>query len=84
MQRIKLSSKRQATFPKQVCQSLGLEPGDEVLLERRVEGDEEIWFLKPAKEPSRPWFGSLGPYAKGKTHELADIRASIARGRARE
>lgn len=81
MLKIKLSSKRQATFPKQVCESLGIEPGDEVLLDRRAENDREVWLLRPAKEADRPWLGSLRSYAVDKSHDMDDIRASIDRGR---
>ena len=81
MLKIKLSSKRQATFPKQVCQSLGIEPGDEVLLDRRTENDREVWFLRPAREAARPWLGSLRQYAANKAHDMESIRASMARGR---
>jgi bifunctional DNA-binding transcriptional regulator/antitoxin component of YhaV-PrlF toxin-antitoxin module len=78
---IKLSSKRQATFPKKVCESLGVEPGDELILDRRLEEDQEVWVLSPAKEVQRPWLGCLQAYATGKEHDMSKIRESIARGR---
>lgn len=78
MLKIKVSSKRQATFPKQVCDSLGIQPGDDILLDRRIEADREVWFLRPEKEYARPWFGSLREYARGKVHEMDAIRKSIA------
>lgn len=82
MMRIKLSSKRQATFPKQVCESLGIQPGDEIVLDHRMEADSEVWLLKPAREESRSWLGSLRDYAAGKAHEMEAVCGSIARGRA--
>jgi bifunctional DNA-binding transcriptional regulator/antitoxin component of YhaV-PrlF toxin-antitoxin module len=81
MLKIKVSSKRQATFPKRVCESLGVGPGDEVLLDRRLEADGEVWVLRSAKETRRPWLGCLKAYAKGKEHEMTKVRESIARGR---
>lgn len=81
MLKIRVSSKRQATFPKQVCDSLGIEPGDDIYLDRRVESDEEVWILKPSRETIRPWLGSLRRYAQGKPHDMDSIRASIAEGR---
>lgn len=81
MLKLKLSSKRQATFPKQVCTALGLEPGDEVVLDRRTEDDREVWVLRPAKETTRPWLGGLRAYASKKPHDMVSIRASIAQGR---
>ena len=82
MLKIKVSSKRQATFPKQVCESLGIEPGDDLLLDRRVEAGEEVWFLTPARQHQRPWLGSLRQYAAGKENGMDAIRKSIASGRA--
>ncbi|MCC5838990.1 MAG: AbrB/MazE/SpoVT family DNA-binding domain-containing protein [Opitutales bacterium] len=81
MLRIKVSAKRQATFPKQVCESLGVEPGDDLLLDRREESDKSVWVLRPAKDVSRPWLGSLRKYAAGKDHGMESIRESIAKAR---
>lgn len=83
MLKIKLSSKRQATFPKQVCETLGLQPGDDLLLDKGTEHDEEVWYLRPAKPHKRPWLGSLRAYAKGKSHDMDAIRDSIATARKR-
>lgn len=82
MLKVKVSSKRQVTFPSQVCQSLGIKPGDDLLLDRRVEDGEEIWSLIPARQYSRPWMGSLRKYAVGKKHDMSAIRRSIANRRA--
>ncbi len=79
--KIKVSSKRQATFPKQVCESLGIQPGDEIFLDRRVESDEEVWVLKASKGLDRPWLGSLRKFGHGKSHDMEEIRGSIAKGR---
>ena len=81
MLKVKLSSKRQATFPRGVCESLGLEPGDEILLEPKITGGEESWELRPAKARQRPWLHRLNRYAAGKDHSMERIRASIAKGR---
>lgn len=78
---IKLSSKRQATFPKKVCDSLDIRPGDRLLLERRQENDREVWVLRAARENTRPWLGSLRAYAAGKPHDMESVRESIARNR---
>jgi len=77
MLKIKVSTKRQATFPKQVCESMGLKPGDDLYLDRRVENHREVWVLTPATKAARPWFGSLREYASGKTHDMDSIRESI-------
>lgn len=81
MLKLKLSSKRQATFPKGVCESLGLEPGDEIVLESIITEGEEGWTLRPAKARQRPWLHRLNHYADTKDHSMKSIRASIAKGR---
>lgn len=77
-----MSSKRQATFPKRVCDALGIKSGDGLLLERRVEAGEEFWLLSPAQRQTRPWLGSLREYAVGKAHDMDAVRKSIAARRA--
>ena len=85
MKPIKLSTKRQATFPKSLCDDLGLRPGDEIKLDKVHEKGEIVYRLSVKKDEGRPsWLGSLRAYAKGKSHDMDDIRASIAKGRKRE
>ena len=81
MLKVKLSTKRQATFPRGVCESLGLEPGDEIVLEPKITNGEETWELRPVKARQRPWLHRLNRYATGKAHSMERIRASIAKGR---
>ena len=81
MLKIKLSSKRQATFPKKVCEALGIQPGDEILLDAREEAEGRVWVVKPAEPKNRPWLGSLRSYAQGKSHGMDSIRDSIENGR---
>jgi AbrB family looped-hinge helix DNA binding protein len=54
----KLSSKNQVTIPKKVIQELGLESGDELILEVR---EREIALRIPEKleSPTRELFGSV-------------------------
>ena len=81
MLKIKVSLKRQATLPKQVCESLGIQPGDEIILDRRVESEEVMWILKASKGLDRPWLGSLRKFGHGKSHDMDEIRGSITKGR---
>ena len=81
MLKVKVSSKRQVTFPKQVCESLGIQSGDEILLDRDVKCNQEVWYLKAAREETRSWMGSLREYARNKGHSMNAVRDSIARGR---
>lgn len=74
-QTIKLTSKRQATFPAQLCRDLGVEAGDKLILERKQIGKKIEWVIIPQKK--NRWFASLNQYAKGKKHDMESIRASI-------
>ena len=82
MTTLTLTSKRQATFPKETCEALGLKPGDVIELEPRDEGGTKLWVLRPRPVRSREWLGCLGPSARKVTsHSLSAIRKSIATGR---
>ena len=79
---IKLSSKRQATFPAEVCEALNVRPGDAIELIPKVEGGEKIWILRKRGAPRRPWFGVLRAYGKNaESHDMEAVRRSIAVGR---
>ena len=80
---IKLTSRRQATLPKSLCDELGWVPGDEIRIERREIEGEAVWVLRQ-NEPDTSWIGSLGRYAKGKQHDLQSIRASIGKALGRK
>lgn len=80
---IKLTAKRQATFPAALCRELGVRPGDRLVLERREIDGEAAWVLRKP-EPDWAWAGSLKGYAGGRSHDWEAIEASIERGRGRE
>ena len=84
MPTIKLTSKRQATFPVEVCNALNLHPGDEVDLDLHVHQGEKEWVLRPKHSRKRAWLEALRQYshhARG-DHSMKAIRQSIERGRA--
>jgi bifunctional DNA-binding transcriptional regulator/antitoxin component of YhaV-PrlF toxin-antitoxin module len=82
MTTLTLTSKRQATFPKETCDALGLKPGDVIELEARQEGGVKVWVLRPQAARTREWLGCLGSHAKKVTsHSMDAIRESIAAGR---
>ena len=82
MTAIKITSKRQATFPAELCGDLGIEPGDQVMLEALLIDGKKVWTIQPVKhEIVDEWFGSLSKYAKGKSHDMDDIKDSIIKGR---
>jgi len=85
MSEIKLTAKRQATFPSKVCQELGVAAGDELVLKpARVRG-ENAWVLKPASKPHSNWIGSLKRYAGNAdgNHSMESVRNSVSRGRSK-
>jgi len=81
MAAIRLTSKRQATFPRAVCEEMHLKPGDSLVIETRIVDGERVWVLRPERPPDTSWFGSLRRYARGKTHGMDAIRKSIANAR---
>jgi len=76
---MKLTSKRQATLPVELCRALGVRAGDTVRLERRVVDGESVWVLRGA-DVDWSWFGAAGRWARGKDHRWARVAQSIARG----
>ncbi len=78
-QTIRLTSKRQATFPVKLCRELGIKPGDDLILERKRIGKDFIWILKPKKTIESKWFASLNKYAGNKDNSMETIRASIGK-----
>lgn len=81
MTKIRLTAKRQATLPRQLCEELRVRPGDSLLVDARVVDGERIWILKPADAEAPRWFARLRRYAKGKRHDLASIRRSVENAR---
>lgn len=82
MAAIKLTSKRQATLPRSLCEDLDVHPGDEIALERRVLEGETLWIMRPRKV-DWSWLGAAS-VPTNVPHDMTAIRASIARGRKRE
>lgn len=83
VKKLKMTTKRQVTFPAEVCEALGLGPGDDVFLDAQECQGNKVWILRPAKSPDRSWMHALGRYAEGREHSLDAIRQSIARRRPR-
>jgi bifunctional DNA-binding transcriptional regulator/antitoxin component of YhaV-PrlF toxin-antitoxin module len=80
MSAIKLTSKRQATLPKTLCEEMGIHNGDTIQVEPATVKGKRVWVLVPPQTPTTPWFGCLRKYAKGKSHDMKAIRKSIERG----
>lgn len=76
---IKLTSKRQATLPSQLCLELGIRPGDDLLLERKDLDEGTVWVLKPKPRLSSNWFARLKHYARDKDHDMDAIRRSVGK-----
>ena len=73
-----LTAKRQATLPREVCEELGVHPGDQLDLERAVVDGHPVWIMKPHRL-DWSWIGAV-TVPEGISHDLEDIRASIERG----
>jgi bifunctional DNA-binding transcriptional regulator/antitoxin component of YhaV-PrlF toxin-antitoxin module len=82
--RLKITAKRQATFPVETCEAMRIGPGDIVDVESRVIDDEQVWILRPRKTRDRSWIGSLRDQAHAQDHSMESIRRSIAEGRKKE
>mgnify|MGYP001327721884 CR=1 FL=1 len=81
MLKLKVSTGRRVTLPKQLCESLEISPGDILQLQRVIKDEREFWRLTRERKPERPWLGSLRKYATGKGHGTKAIQDSIAIGR---
>ena len=81
MATIRLTSKRQATFPKDTCEELGIGPGDTVRVDRRVVEGKTLWVLAPIPSSRPAWFGRFRGYAKGRAHGMKHVRESIEEAR---
>ena len=81
MQALKMTSKRQVTFPVKVCEELKIRIGESILIDKREIDGSPAWVLMPTKQEDKVWFGAFKEYAKGKSDELSDIRDSIGRKR---
>ena len=82
--KVKMTSKRQVTFPAAVCESLSVYPGDTLTLQKACIDGKKVWVIEPPSTPQTPaWMGSLRKYAERRqSHGMSEIRAAIARKRA--
>jgi bifunctional DNA-binding transcriptional regulator/antitoxin component of YhaV-PrlF toxin-antitoxin module len=76
-----LTSKRQATFPRETCQELGVKPGDTLRVVRQVVDGETRWMLVPLSAARPAWFGRFRSYARGRAHGMDQVRRSIEEAR---
>jgi len=78
---VKLTSKRQATLPKSLCEEMQVQPGDSLAVDRVELQGAQAWVLRPVRMENLPWVGALRSYAEGKNHDYDAIRRSIEEGR---
>lgn len=84
MPSVKITAKRQATFPLETCEALRIGPGDIVDIEPRMIDGDRVWVLLPRAAPDRSWVGALKDQARNQDHSMDSIRASVALGRQKE
>ena len=77
-----LTSKRQATLPRELCEELGVHPGDRLDVDRAVVDGKPVWVLRP-HHVDWSWIGSA-PVPVGIPHDMDAIRSSIGQGIAQE
>lgn len=78
MTTIRLTAKRQATFPRRLCEEMHLEPGNAIQVEPREVDGQRVWVLAPVAEESKMnWVGSLRRYSKGKHPSMDEVRTQI-------
>lgn len=77
-----LTSKRQATLPRELCEELGVHPGDLLDVDRAVVDGKPVWVLRPHRV-DWSWIGSAH-VPEGISHDMDAIRSSIGRGIAQE
>ena len=76
--RIKMTAKRQATFPRKLCEEMRLEPGQSIQVEPATIDGQRVWVLAPqADPPPFAWVGMLRRYAKAKPPSMTEARARI-------
>jgi len=79
MQALRMTSKRQVTFPARVCEELGVTAGDTLLLEKTQNKGSKAWVIRPRRRRKETWFKGLQKYAAGKRHSMRSVRQSIAK-----
>ena len=82
MPSIKLTAKRQATLPKELCDELHVEPGDRLRVERHVVAGETVWVLRP-ETMDWSWIGAV-PVPANASHDMDEIRESVRTRRPRD
>ena len=81
--KLKMTAKRQVTFPAAVCETLAVYPGDTLVLRDGQAEGRRVWMIEAEPQPDRArWMGALRSYAERKeSHALSDIRAAVAKKR---
>lgn len=75
---MKMTAKRQVTFPRQLCEEMRLQPGDAIQIEQTEIDGRAVWVLSPPPPPLKlTWVGSLHRYAKGVDFDMTTVRKKI-------
>jgi bifunctional DNA-binding transcriptional regulator/antitoxin component of YhaV-PrlF toxin-antitoxin module len=82
MSSMMLTAKRQATLPRELCDELGVKPGDRLDVDRAIVDGKPVWILSP-HHVDWSWIGSA-QVPPDISHDMDAVRASIGRGLAQE
>ena len=77
MATVRMTAKRQATFPKKLCDEMHVQAGDSLVVQATEVDGVKVWILRPVASAGVPWFGSPRQYAEGKRHDMRSVRRSI-------
>ncbi len=82
--RIRMTTKRQATFPRRLCEEMRLEPGNALQVEPATLDGRRVWVLSaPPEPPDMSWVGSLRRHAgSSRALSMEAVRAKIVEGMA--
>lgn len=75
---VTMTAKRQATFPRELCDELGIGPGDKLEVDSAVIDGQKVVVLRP-RRIDYAWVGRLRVRAD-LPHDMAAIRKSVGRG----
>ena len=74
MSTMKVTTKRQATLPKRLCEEMNIRPGDRLEVEPIEHDGERLWTIRLVGAPTLSFFASLRKYAIGKSDDWEEIR----------
>ncbi|MHC4886939.1 MAG: AbrB/MazE/SpoVT family DNA-binding domain-containing protein [Planctomycetota bacterium] len=76
---VKVSARRQAVLPKQLCEEMQIGAGDSIEVEPITHGGETLWAIRPLPTRDLSAVGSLKKYARKRQAGAEAVRESIVK-----